>query len=124
MPESIRMICGALNSLPNPIIIYDRDGKVIDANRAACLVRGVDSISDLERPVELNDLFTKALTGEYCTMEYCVIDRKTGQEKWLKAQVNPVYTDENTPSGISVLEKDITTNKTMLRELVSMKGKK
>lgn len=123
MSDSLVMLCNVLNSLPNSVIVIGKDGKVIDANQAACLTHGVDSISELSVTDEVKEALTRALTGEYCQTEYKIVNRKTGKELWLKARCNPVYTNGETPAGVSLFEKDVTSQKQMINELKSIKLK-
>lgn len=124
MSESLVVICNALNSLPSSVIIFDKEGKILDANQAACLTHGVERISDLGAAVshEILEQVGNAIKGEYCTAEYKTTNKKTGKELWLRAKCNPVYTTEGTPSGVSVFEKDITAQKALITELKSMKA--
>lgn len=121
MPDSIMILCNVLNSLPSSVIVYDALGKIVDANQAACYVHGVDHIADLEKPASAEEAIRKALTGEFCTTEYCIVNKKTGKQRWLKVQCNPVYTTGDTPVGVSLFEKDITSQKELMIELLNMK---
>lgn len=123
MTDSLRMVCNVLNSLPNSVVIYDKDGRIVDANQAACLTHGVEEISDIELAPEQRAWLEKALLGEYCTSEYKIRDKRTGKERWLKVHCNPVYTDSDTPVGVSFFEKDITSQKEITMELLKLKVK-
>ena len=123
MPDSLRMVCNVLNSLPNSVVIYDKDGKIVDANQAACLTHGVDAMSEMELLPEQREALGRALNGEYCTAEYKIRHRKTGKERWLKVHCNPVYTDGTDPVGASFFEKDITSQKEIAMELLKLKVK-
>ena len=121
MPDSLRMVCNVLNSLPNSVVIFDKDGKVVDGKQAACITHGVEGMSDLELLPEQKEGLLKALGGEYSVCEYKIIHRKTGKERWLKVHCNPVYTDGADPVGASFFEKDVTSQKEIATELLKLK---
>lgn len=122
MSEALVMVCNALNTLPNPVIVLGKDGAVVDANLAACEVHGVDSLTEFSFPEEVTESLTKALTGENCTIECKVRNKKTGKDVWLKITANPVYTNVSTkPTGVSLFEKDVTSRRAFVEELKSLK---
>ena len=123
MSDALRMIVNTLNSLPSSVLIYDREGRLIDANQTAYIMHGVSSMEEIDPPEGVAKAREKAMTGEYCTTEYRIVDKKTGKERWLKAHCNPVYTEGDGLVGVSIFEKDITSQKEIMKELLSLKVK-
>lgn len=122
MSEALVMVCNALNTLPNPVIVLGKDGAVIDANLAACETHGVDSLLELSMPREVVEAMPTVLSGESCNIECKVRNKKTGKDVWLKITANPVYTSVSTkPTGVSLFEKDVTSRRAFVEELKTLK---
>ena len=110
----------AIDSLPDPVIIFDRDGGVLNANRSAEAVLGV-SESSAETALEHVDAavrtaIEKARTnvlsgkGAYAPRNFDEAVRivTTEGELWLLPGATPVYAEQGGIQGVSVVLHDVT----------------
>ncbi|MBI3782039.1 MAG: HAMP domain-containing protein [Deltaproteobacteria bacterium] len=110
----------AIDSLPDPVIIFDRDGSVLNANRTAESLLGV-SESDAARAMDQVDPAVRTVVerarahvmagkGAYAPRGFDEAVRVTTKEgeSWLLAGATPVYAEQGGIQGASVVLHDVT----------------
>jgi len=111
----------AIDSLPEPVVSTDLEGKILNANRAALTLLGPalsgslnDAVKTLEAAlaaaIEKARKFVLAGKGAYLPLdldEAVKIGAPEG-ERYLLAQASPVYDDTGSLGSISIVLRDVT----------------
>lgn len=105
-----------IQSLPTSVILLDKNKNLVECNQAACVIHQEVSLEELLKSEIVDSALDKGASGEYCSVEY-----KNGK-RWLRLNINPVYDERGHQVGISVFEKDITSKKSMIDYLSSLRG--
>lgn len=105
-----------IQSLPTSVILFDKNKNLIECNQAACVIHQEVPLEELLKSEGVDRALDKGASGEYCSVEY------QNGKRWLRLNINPVYDDQGHQVGISVFEKDITSKKSMINYLTSLRG--
>lgn len=109
-----------VQSLPTSVLLLDKDKNLLECNQAACIIHQEIPLEFLLKDSEVDSALDKGASGEYCSVDFEYDGGK--DSKWLRLNINPVYNDQGSQVGISVFEKDITSKKTMISHLMSLRG--